>query len=56
VHKLLTIAAMLLLAGCAAPQEQVLKKVPTASAAPAVKPVNCTTIRERNLTTYTVCN
>ena len=55
MHKLLTIAAMLILGGCAAPQEQVLKQVPSASAAPAGTSVNCTTINER-LTTHTICN
>jgi hypothetical protein len=55
MHKLLTIAAMLVLGGCAAPQEQVLKQVPSASAAPAGKPVNCTATSERMMR-RTICN
>jgi hypothetical protein len=55
MHKFLTIAAMLVLGGCAAPQEQALKQMPSASAAPAGTPVNCTTVNER-LTNHTVCN
>jgi hypothetical protein len=55
MHRLLTIAAMLVLGGCAAPQEQVLKKMPSASAAPVGSPVNCTTVNER-LANHTVCN
>jgi len=55
MHKLLTIAAMLVLGGCAAPQEQVLKQVPGASAAPAGNPVNCTTVSER-MASRTICN
>jgi hypothetical protein len=55
MHKLLTIAAMLVLGGCAAPQEQVLKQMPSASPAPAGKPVNCTTTSERMMR-RTVCN
>lgn len=55
MHKLLTIAALLVLSGCAAPQEQDLKRMPSASAAPAGSPVNCTTINER-LASHTVCN
>jgi|GEM_PF-6798179 len=54
MHKLLTIAALLILSGCAAPQEQVLKKMPSASAR-AGNPVNCTTIHERLTTAYTTC-
>ena len=53
MHKLLTIAAMLVLCGCAAPQEQALKQMPSASPA---HPVNCTTIRDRVMTSRTVCN
>jgi hypothetical protein len=53
MHKLLTIAAMLVLGGCAAPQEQVLKQMPSVS--PQTRdPVNCTTVSER-LTSHTTC-
>ena len=55
MHKLLAIAAILVLGGCAAPQEQVLKQVPGASPAPAGTPVNCTTISER-MASRTICN
>jgi hypothetical protein len=55
MRKLLTIAAMLVLGGCAAPQEGVLKQMPSASAAPASNPVNCTTTSER-MTRRTICN
>ena len=55
MRKLLTIAALLVLGGCAAPQEQVLKRMPIASSAQAAKPVNCITTRERNLTVTTIC-
>jgi uncharacterized lipoprotein YajG len=55
MHKLLTIAAMLVLGGCAAPQEGVLKQVPSVFAAPAGNPVNCITTSER-LARRTVCN
>jgi hypothetical protein len=53
MHRVLTIAAMLVLGGCAAPQEQVLKQMPSVS--PQTRdPVNCTTVSER-LTSHTTC-
>lgn len=52
VHKLLTIVVMLALGGCAAPQEQVLKKLPSASPAKAGNLVNCTTRYHAS----TICN
>jgi hypothetical protein len=55
MRKLLTIAAMLVLGGCAASQEQVLKQMPSAAPAPAGTPVNCTTTSER-MTHRTICN
>jgi uncharacterized lipoprotein YmbA len=54
MHKLLTIAVLLVLGGCATPKEQVLKQMPSASPGPADTPVNCTTIH-RLTTTYTTC-
>ena len=55
MHKLLTVATLLMLGGCAAPQEQVLKQMPSVSPAQAGKPVNCIAKHER-MTSYTICN
>ena len=55
MQKLLTIVVLLALGGCAAPQEQALKKLSSVAPAQAHNPVNCTTQYRLN-TSYTTCN
>ena len=57
MHKSLAFAAVFALAGCtAAPQDQVLKKMPIASQAKDGDPVNCVTEYRTNNASYTTCN